>query len=205
MIVNEIFNFGNQIKPIIKNCRPFLNQITRGDDIHLLFRGMNVPVKKGRVIKKHIQQKRKPLNTSRIVHKYIDSWFEENFGHNFRSNAYFGTGDLEYASKYGVPCAIFPAGKFKYVWSPKVNDLFGDMLFNVPSLYKSEDNMNSETAAELEDYLKRSHYVDSELISAIKSGNEIMVYSETYYAYVLGYKDYRAEVKKLKQLLMENL
>jgi len=82
------------------------------------------------VFKKTVRKERKPMDTAKAIHGIIDDWFEEEMGIRARSQAVFCFGEAgrENAYEYGQVAVILPIGKFTYVWSPKVADLYDDVI-----------------------------------------------------------------------------
>ena len=70
---------------------------------------------------------RMPSNSSVAVHRALDDYLEERFGHKFRSNATFTCGSKVVARSYSKARKIFhvfPIGEFKYAWSEVMEDAF---------------------------------------------------------------------------------
>ncbi len=82
------------------------------------------------VFRKSVRKERKPMDTTGPLHNIIDDWFEDNMGIKARSEAIFCFGEAgrENAYEYGSVSVILPIGKFTYVWSPKVGDLYLDII-----------------------------------------------------------------------------
>lgn len=118
-------------------CAPFFRQSQRNG---LLIRGMkgfgqpegeiDVQGVKFKVYRKAVRKDRHPMDTAKALSVVIDDWFEENHGIRARSEAVFCFGEAGRlnAYMYGDLCAVLPIGKFTYVWSPKVADLYDDII-----------------------------------------------------------------------------
>lgn len=67
---------------------------------------------------------RRPRNTNIVLHGALDDAFQKVFGWRPRGQGVFVTGNDGQASSYGGVHLFFPVGKYRYVWSPSVSDLF---------------------------------------------------------------------------------
>ena len=180
---------------IKKDCQPFLKQCGGLP----LYRGM---LKKGLHLKNRVRQDREPTDTSPFLHYTADDWFKEKFGINARGAAMFTTGNYKIASYYGGNLekvfAVFPIGEFKFIWSPKVRDLYMSsetLLFKKGERVKNDDILKSR----IEDWLDSKEYTDSNLPEAIASKKEVMIACQEYYAVLV---DSPAAGRKLmKQIL----
>ena len=106
-------------KNIQKECKPWINA-SKG---YIVWRGQTKP--KSKTGKFKVRKNRKPLDTPIDVHKELDAIFKKHFGWKSRSEGLLATGDKTVAGSYGVPFQIFPIGKFRFVWSKNVHDLYG--------------------------------------------------------------------------------
>lgn len=119
----------------------------------------------------NVRKDRQSYSTREDIHYAYNGYFEKRFGWKARSESVFVTGDWGMSTLYGFESAmVFPIGKFKYVWSPKVKDIikFGHHLLDTETdKLKSQDQV-----IELMDDLS---YQSGDLQAAIRSGNEIMI------------------------------
>lgn len=140
--------------------------------------------------KKMVRQDRKPLDFTRMRSKILDNWFEDKFGIRARSQCMFVTGqatelgDLKF---YGTPCVVFPIGKFEYVWSRYVQDLYGDL--NIGAADDGKAYTDEELERKMINWLKDKHYQKTGLDQAVKMKNEVMIKCESYYAFPIEYLD----------------
>lgn len=115
---------------------------------------------------------RKPRDLPKYIHERADAWFNQQFGVRYRSQAAFVTGSRfiaqNYAKSSGNVVRVIPLGAYSYCWSPKNSDL----LF-----YHAK-----QTSIEVEAYLSSSEYTESGLGSACASGNEVMLFCDSYVA-----------------------
>jgi hypothetical protein len=79
--------------------------------------------------KLEVRKDRKPLDTPRGVHEYLDSLFNKYFGWKGRSEGLF-----VWSHKLTMPrqtYLVFPIGKYRYVYSDDVPDLFAILADNI--------------------------------------------------------------------------
>lgn len=119
------------------------------------------------------------------------------YGVKPRESSVFCTGTMNVARDYGYIYAIFPIGDYTYWWSPKVEDLAEtyreyDLVFSaIESQLSSGD---SEALPEYKEKLRKSvrrllaenEYKNTDLTTAIKSKNEIMLKCDSYYSVELS-------------------
>jgi hypothetical protein len=203
---NEMVDFYQKIKAIYTDCQPFLKDLVKngfdyfkkGDDLLYSGKKNEIPF-----FKKSIRKNRKPKDTPIKEHELMDKLFNEKFGFKARSNSLFCTGDLTQASSYGNVYAIFPIGKYKFIYSKKIRDLFSDSptvtfekhyedeylktLEKLPTDHSVSiwygDN-NNKVKQEFIQKIKKeiiSTYTDKNIMKAISSHNEIMVNCKEYY------------------------
>lgn len=167
VIEPDIESIAGQIS---RDCQPFLNEID-GDIIkHGLYRGMtsvNVGSPFGR--KKAYLRNRLPLTADERVHIQMNTWFRLHFGKPWR-NAVFASGSKYLAGHYGDTYAIFPIGKFEYLWNSKVEDMFNLIIMD------AKDKTIPGMLDEIEPYFHKDN-----LKSISNKSLEIMVWCESYY------------------------
>lgn len=80
---------------------------------------------------------RKPSQTNPDVHELLDNMFYEKFGWKVRSEGVFATSHEGDAKIYNVswprpndPPVFVPVNGFKYIWSPRVRDLYIYLIDN---------------------------------------------------------------------------
>jgi len=140
------------------------------------------------VFRKTVRKDRKPMDTVGPLHKIIDDWFEDHMGIRARSEAVFCFGEAarETAYTYGQVCVVLPIGKFTYVWSPKVSDLFNDVIMNkmqdgrnIKKEYIGSDGKPDEDVIYAE--LDELGYTINGLDKAVADAVEIMIDCDDYY------------------------
>lgn len=186
----------------IKNLADLIHEVSPGylgrTGGKFLYRGMRGS--KGRAIKVEIpnfdegyayeiktRTDREPKDTISHLHRYFDQWFESRFGHKFRSAAVFCSGSPP--TFYGTKYAIFPIGKWSYVWSPDIRDLSEDFGYGYDQLMMHSGrgaygvlNFNAIPKADIFDTMDTLNYVNNHLDLALDRSNEIMVDCESYLA-----------------------
>lgn len=174
MKVNEIITevvapTPQEIAAIIRrDCGPFLAMIGNEPLKYRIFRG--IMKKLPYFSKQKCPVNRKPRDTHPTVSKIVDKWFLDTMGVRFRSNATFGSGDLDLVEdQYGPAFTVLPIGEFDYCWSPRVSDMTYD-LFDIQGVDWSDPQ-------EITDRLEDAFYIVNEnMPKAIDSGNEIMLH-----------------------------
>jgi hypothetical protein len=134
---------------------------------------------------KNVRTDRRPLDTSERRHKIFDEWFERKFGWKPRSEGVFAFGEKASISEiktYGKPCIIFPIGPIKYVWSPRVSDLYADIIY---SGIKDKDDDSIEDR--ILEWLDHAGYIDQGLEDAALGNSEVMIKCSRYYAFPYEY------------------
>jgi len=129
-ILNEEYDTIESVATMIKkDCKPYLSILRK--TCGMLYRGTlkNVPSDAESsngvyYFKKKPRMDRKPVDMPPLTHQTLDKLFYEKFGWKPRSEGVFVTGDRGTAAGYGKSFLFFPIGDFKYVWSPKVPDLW---------------------------------------------------------------------------------
>lgn len=190
-----MINFGNFLKkpkgedvtPLLKECKPYLTVIRNDVVKYRLYRGVS-----GRApsfFKRKVRINRVPKDTDPRTHEILNDLFNRKFKIKARSQCLFVVGSKSVASGYGLPRIIFPVGKFKFIWSPKIRDLYGKILGTF------------DPGLEDEEYFYKlskliSTYQTTDLRKAIESGNEIMIDCKEYY----GVDEKSPEMKSIIEL-----
>jgi hypothetical protein len=165
----DIFEFIEEVK---KDCKPWLQAI-KSCSKPVAYRGLPVlqfPMKHI-FYDKPVRTDRRPLDMLKQKHEMLDKAFYELFGWWARSNAVFLTGDITQAADYGREYLVFPLGKFKFVWSPKIDD-----MVHLPTRGRTD------TLEDVIKLLKEFKFTDKGLCAALQSENEIMVNCKKYHA-----------------------
>lgn len=114
---------------ILPDIQPYLKELRKYDNDRLAVRGMKVV--KMQPFKEAVRKDRKPRDTPIQIHDATNKYFGKKYGFKARSQGMFakggepnGGGDV---SEYGYRYAVFPIGKYKYLWSPDVEDLINEI------------------------------------------------------------------------------
>jgi hypothetical protein len=191
-----------ELPRISKECKPYIKEITKGGKFNPFYSGRKY---RGYMFKGRVRTDRKPRDMFPELHEDLDDVFQKKFGWPVRSSGMFVTGNIASSYEYGHEYMIFPIGNFKYIWSPKINDLYmhlkykGDVPKNENTLFtkavsivtdrtKDKDISPSEIRRmmEVEYELLLDEIVDSytqkDLLRAIEYGHEIIITCKEYYA-----------------------
>jgi hypothetical protein len=179
---------------IIEHCHSFLAQSgfdPRELNDTSLFRGVGDYVDLPIFSKQTRWMQRDPVDTNRYIHNELNKYFDEKFGVEYRSEAFFVTGSEKIAENYGHAFLVFPIGNFKFIWSPKIEDAYSyfaqPKADGIPDMC---DVLGKDIARESDDYVddigeylrKVNPYKSNELAKAIVSRHEIMIHCDSYYA-----------------------
>ena len=193
---------------IYQNCQPFLQEINNEPSKHTMHRGIprlehseENPHYDIMGIKDVRLSNRLPKDTIQKDHDEINDYLNQVYGHPYR-NGLFVTGIKSVAEGYGTAFAIFPIGKFDYIWHPEITDLYteflepenvgehwedyaasmGKDLPEVDDWYAFQENYG---VTDLMDFVfdgKKGHYKSNELIRGInRARTEIMIWVDQYY------------------------
>jgi len=107
-----------------KDCKPILNWMKKSDYDLFLYRWNSK--KAGTIFELITPRKdRNPSDTPPWLQEIYDDAFEKKFGVRARSSGVFcQVRQLRNQSYSSGSFAVFPVGKFKYIWKPKMADLF---------------------------------------------------------------------------------
>lgn len=115
---NELFDL------LERDCKPFIDNFLKKHNT-ILFRGSTMRVK-GFIERKRVRENRKPYDTPLELHNEVDEIFKKYYGWNVRSNSAFVSPSFHTAIAYGTGTYLFfPIGKYDFVYSKKIHDLFG--------------------------------------------------------------------------------
>jgi len=175
------------------DCKPFLKELNKGG---FLYRGTN---KNFKDIEKMVPRTdRLPLGTDMDVHIFLDKLFKKKFGWKVRSEGVFVNPNVYETTQYGRPYFFFPIGKYKYVWSPDVNDLtiyIEDEMEDAWAEYHDEygyedewDEEPEEDEPDEEKMMKRTvdSYISKGLIN--NKRNEMAFKCKSYYLVNINYE-----------------
>ena len=134
------------------------------------------------VYSRSVRKDRKPMSTHPDVHAALDRWFEKKFGWKARSQGLFVFGERgrNSAEGYGGKnCIVFPVGKFSYVWSPVISDLYhqvdGELNYRNDIADEFKNSQGGVDMEKLDDYMTQFKYTNNGLHKAIETDHEIMI------------------------------
>ena len=171
---------------IKKDCQPFLKEIGNDVEEYILYRGMGSVSKN--FLKKTVRKDRTPKDINKQIHKIFDKLFHKKFKIYGRSQCMFISGNETTASKYGTVYSVFPIGKIKFIWSPKVWDLFDQIRDKIDRAR----NITKYCQSVVDKYRKTN------LKKAIESENEVMIDCNSYYAILYDEKTLASLAEYLK-------
>jgi len=175
----NIFSVSDVISVLYDKCQPFIKDITspKYGAGGLLYSGRRGTEN---IFISDVRKNRKPTDTKINVHNDLDTLFKKKFGWKARSNSIFCTGSAEDAADYGnTVYMIFPIGKYRYLWSDKIDDLF---FYVDTHLITSDPNRIDRLAKTV------NKYKTSDIKKAISSKHEIMVNCDQYLAIHTNYE-----------------
>ena len=172
---------------ISERCIPFVNDLMKGPRNTLIWSGRN---KSDRWFEGQVRKNRNPLNTKSEIHKIVDSMMLKKFGFRARSNVIFCIGSERKTFDYGNSYSIWPIGKYKFVYSNEVDDLFLEL--GKGEYYQSMGDENTPSDEEFNrGHIKWAEKRFKKLINTYRtdsiwrgaqSMNEIMVHCDRYIA-----------------------
>lgn len=130
------------VKTIKRDCKAFLVEAEK----NFFYRGSNTVVLEY-MGKFKSRTDRMPKDTPLWMHEILDKFFMKRFKWKVRSEGIFVNASKILAQVYGTPYLFFPMGKYKYAWSPHVQDLFDDLSINTWfTNVTSVDNISRDAA-----------------------------------------------------------
>ena len=155
---------------ILRDCQPYLNEIDGQIAKYVMMRGIPGHGQHYGFGKRQTRlDGRNSRNTPAPVHHSMNIWFDHNYGHPYR-NGVFTTGEYLQAAQYGDIYAVFPIGKFDYLWVRGIPDMF---ILISPEI--------TPTIEALERAKEVGRFKSDNLKTAITTGSEIMLWTEEYY------------------------
>lgn len=146
------------------------------EECSFLYRGFSSAVVEGVVQNQYLSDERRPRNTDFENHERANSWFEKKFGRRYRTRAWFGTGSPLIAGSYGLVYGFEPTNHSNSYccWSPAIADMFNALIAG------QKRHMEIERILD-EGLYEEFPWSDCERRwKAIKSGNEVMVFSQEF-------------------------
>jgi hypothetical protein len=123
------------------------------------------------IIQKEVRIDRTPMNTSAELTTRLDNAFEEKFHWRPRTQGLFVTGDYAqswaYGASFGESYIVFPMGPIKFLYNPKIKDLF--------DLVAEKEKQTYETFTDEEIKGLVGGYKKNDLVDGVKKKVEIAV------------------------------
>lgn len=187
MKLRDLFEDQRSLAEALKDCEPYLN--LPGAKHGMLFRGLRGGSLESYILDKQTglrwknmktRRDRIPADTPARYSKLADDVLHAEFGWYPRSEGTFATGSIKDTHEYGIPHIMIPIGPTRFVWSPKVKDLYVSLFQNLSSpLFRAPDE---ESGLMWTDAVAAAGYKDTDLGAAIRSFNEIMLDCDRYLA-----------------------
>ena len=195
-IMNEYDSYGLNMdrffslwQTLLKDCKPYLQEFQKTKSDIFLMRA--VTGNRGNTIqKKYPKVDRIPVDTPIEVHDLLNMLFKKEFGWPVRNGVFAANEYFDGFEEYGKPFLFFPIGKYKFVWSPEIKDLWMDVIQWKTEYYRRpQDIANDEEKLALWNFDRINvfqeevvnKYKSGDLKGAIKSGNEISFNCKSYY------------------------
>lgn len=133
------------------------------------------------------REDRKPVDVSVETQGKYDSYLRKFGMTALRSNSIFCTSNKLFAERYGTTYLIFPKNGFDFTWSPDTSDLTDDIKvawitkrFPVRFSERYENVTDISFNDWLRYYFSQHEFYNKDFVSALKSGNEILIRGEFY-------------------------
>lgn len=125
---SNIGNLDKIIEEIRSNCKPYLKTLSFEPRKNNYF--VTGKEKNDEFLEYIIREDRKPRNTQKWIHDYMDEEFNKKFGVKARGNSLFCyqysydriKSDIDYNFGYGF--LIFPIGDFKFIYHRNIRDWY---------------------------------------------------------------------------------
>lgn len=166
-------DISDELNLIKHDCQPFIRQAKPCKGIVV----RSVPqLQNTNFVKKKPRKNRQPLSTPVNTHKMLDTLFKKMFGWGVRSEGMFTYG-YDGQESFLYSHYFFPIGKFQFVWSPKVKDLYDTLVYLRHQLGKVWNEFEIEDIQNI-----MNTYRNDKLCHAIYRGkSEIVFRCKAYY------------------------
>lgn len=207
--LNESFTLDDVddiIMTIRRDCQPFLQEFNMNFPV---YRGTHKDFE-GSLLRVRSRTKRVPRDTPKHLHKLLDDILYRKFGWKARSEGVFVSKDRKSIGSYGYPHMVFPKGKYKYVWSPEIKDLYRsirtDVIAEIDELNRKGYTTRDIRADQVDDEFKQlleilmRSYKDTGYERSTEPAlkNEAMFQTRDYY--IVYFQDTRENEKFLKMI-----
>lgn len=124
MMLESEEELWNSVEIIKKKCKPYIQEMRRIRAKHFFYRG-SVHTFSDFIKEIKPRKNRQPKDMIIELQELLDEKFNKKFGWRPRSEGVFATYSDRTATEYGSETYIFfPVGKYKYLYSPEVDDLY---------------------------------------------------------------------------------
>lgn len=125
-----------------------------------------------------VRKDRRPMNMPIEFHNAANDWMKDTFDVDGRAGSAFVLGERGWttASFYGEHLyAVIPHDKFKFLWSPKVNDLY-DQFAGYNGIDETVRGLTGEAYTQaVRDQLEKLDFKNTDLPAALASRVEVMI------------------------------
>jgi len=123
------------INVIEKYCMPFIKHMKRVGLDDWFYRGSRTRLDDKKLVKIKPRKDRRTVDMDEEMQEYLDDQFYNEFGWRPRSEGVFATSRKSSAKNYGQIGIFLPIGKkYKFVYNPRIDDLFGEIDDNIGSI-----------------------------------------------------------------------
>lgn len=123
ILKRDCSNFLNDLKRCYINFDPKFDPIDQIKSNKFFYRGIRTDYEES-IIRKKSRKNRKPKDIDISVSNQIDEIFYDEYGIRPRSSGIFTNPNAYAADSYGNLYLVFPIGKYKYIWSESIIDLY---------------------------------------------------------------------------------
>lgn len=142
----DILQFRKMWSRIEKDCKQIIDEYKHTD--RFMLRGL-----RGKNDFSVITPRsdRKPKDTNPMLHNAFDNAFQKLHGWKPRSEGVFVTGKHDTADSYGDVFIVLPIGRYKYLWSDDIEDLYSKTSDDYMSAIEPDNSTLREWEREWED------------------------------------------------------
>lgn len=134
---------------LMEECKPFIDDFIKRKKT-FIWRG-TLKNLSGPMEKFTPRKNRKPRDMPKYLHDYLDMVFKSEFGWRVRSEGVFVSSDKSMAKDFSESgddaYLFFPIGRYKYVWSPVVKDIYTWLGRSMMTIYYFHDGRKSGSSS----------------------------------------------------------
>ena len=182
-ILGEDKKFQQISSMVQRDCKPFIKELKKSNSKKRPFFNRGTTSKTIDDFSKiKVRKDRKPRDTPLEVHNYLDNALKKKFGWKVRSEGVFATSQER--TGYGTSYIFFPIGKYKYVFSTQILDLYG----HLGGGYMSDGYLEISTNIEIINDAINT-YKSSDMKEAMETMHEIIFKCDEYYMINMKYQN----------------